>query len=228
MYVFRKKLPMDNYSRNLVIVDDTDSIIGTMKALKAHHNSTLTLHRAFSVFLFNTKGKLLLQKRSDKKLLYPGLWTNTCCSHPFISEISFEDPILDAKLHAIKRLKYEMGISEEIRPEELIFVERMLYKATRDNITGRLLGKNVSAQQCFSFSPSDNIELTGLNTLDFSEYEVDYIFTIKKNVCVSLNPAEASDYCFLDKSSFQTFVKENNATPWLRLIIEHLDVFSFL
>jgi isopentenyl-diphosphate delta-isomerase len=40
------------------------------------------LHRAFSVFLFNTKGELLLQQRSDAKITFPGYWTNTCCSHP--------------------------------------------------------------------------------------------------------------------------------------------------
>jgi isopentenyl-diphosphate delta-isomerase type 1 len=40
------------------------------------------LHRAFSVFLFNSEGKLLLQKRSDKKITFPDCWTNTCCSHP--------------------------------------------------------------------------------------------------------------------------------------------------
>lgn len=40
------------------------------------------LHRAFSVFLFNTKGELLLQQRADAKITFPGYWTNTCCSHP--------------------------------------------------------------------------------------------------------------------------------------------------
>ena len=44
------------------------------------------LHRAFSVFLFNSEGKLLLQKRSDTKITFPGYWTNTCCSHPLSTE----------------------------------------------------------------------------------------------------------------------------------------------
>lgn len=44
------------------------------------------LHRAFSVFLFNSEGKLLLQKRSDTKITFPGYWTNTCCSHPLYND----------------------------------------------------------------------------------------------------------------------------------------------
>lgn len=49
------------------------------------------LHRAFSVFLFNQKGELLLQQRSDAKITFPGYWTNTCCSHPLYFEIELEE-----------------------------------------------------------------------------------------------------------------------------------------
>lgn len=219
---------MDNYARNLVIVDNSDNIIGTMKALKAHHSSTLTLHRAFSVFLFSTEGKLLLQKRSTKKLVYPGLWTNTCCSHPFISELSFKDPVLDAKLFAIKRLRHELGISEEVLVEDLGFVERILYKATKDDLMGKLLGKNVPTQQYSKFVPGENIQLDGLNPLEFFEHEIDYIFIVQKDVSISPNPLEVSDCKLLSKDEFQSFVKESKVTPWLKLITRHLDVFSFL
>lgn len=60
------------------------------------------LHRAFSVFLFRpSDGKLLLQKRADEKITFPGMWTNTCCSHPlaFPQEMVAEDQLGPFRLH---------------------------------------------------------------------------------------------------------------------------------
>ena len=75
--------------------------------------SGLLLHRAFSVLLWNGEGELLVQRRSDTKITYPGHLTNTCCSHPLrqIAEETLEDPPgWGVKLAAIRRLNYELGI----------------------------------------------------------------------------------------------------------------------
>ena len=64
----------------VVLVDENDHEIGTMEKQAAH--VTPHLHRAFSIFLFNSKGELLMQQRALSKYHSPGLWTNTCCSHP--------------------------------------------------------------------------------------------------------------------------------------------------
>jgi isopentenyl-diphosphate Delta-isomerase len=85
---------------HVVLVDNTDREIGTMPKLEAHEKGCL--HRAFSVFIFNSKGQLLLQQRAFNKYHSAGLWTNTCCSHPRQNEKT-----LDA---AKRRLKEEMGI----------------------------------------------------------------------------------------------------------------------
>jgi len=74
--------------------------IGTMDKMAAHRKGML--HRAFSVFIFNTKGQLLLQQRASDKYHSGGLWTNTCCSHPKLGEIT-----ADA---AHRRLQEEMGM----------------------------------------------------------------------------------------------------------------------
>lgn len=68
-------------SEELILVDCDDKEIGYLS--KAHcHDGDGVLHRAFSLFLFNEAGELLLQQRSDKKRLWPGFWSNSCCSHP--------------------------------------------------------------------------------------------------------------------------------------------------
>lgn len=64
----------------VVLVDAMDEPVGTMEKMEAHVKAIL--HRAFSVFIFNEKGELMLQQRALSKYHTPGLWTNTCCSHP--------------------------------------------------------------------------------------------------------------------------------------------------
>jgi isopentenyl-diphosphate delta-isomerase len=85
----------------VILVNEFDEEIGTMEKLEAHQKGLL--HRAFSVFVFNTKKELLLQKRALGKYHSEGLWTNTCCSHPSPGE-SIEEA-------AVRRLMEEMGYS---------------------------------------------------------------------------------------------------------------------
>jgi isopentenyl-diphosphate delta-isomerase len=73
------------------------------------------LHRAFSVFLFNSENKLLLQQRADEKITFPDMWTNTCCSHPLAvpGELGYEleDSIAGVKQAAQRKLEHELGIA---------------------------------------------------------------------------------------------------------------------
>jgi isopentenyl-diphosphate delta-isomerase len=89
---------------DVIIVNVNGDAIGTMDKMAAHRSGTL--HRAFSVFIFNSKGQLLLQQRALDKYHSGGLWTNTCCSHPRLAEIT-----LDA---AHRRLQEEMGLDCEL------------------------------------------------------------------------------------------------------------------
>lgn len=88
----------------LVLVNEADEAIGTMEKMEVHQKGLL--HRAFSVFIFNKKGEMLLQQRADNKYHSPGLWTNACCSHPLMNEA-----VKDA---AVKRLKEELGFTTEL------------------------------------------------------------------------------------------------------------------
>lgn len=89
----------------VVLVDEMDRELGVMEKMEAHEKACL--HRAFSVFLFNTKGEMLLQRRALSKYHSGGLWTNACCSHPRPGETN-----LDA---ARRRTFEELGIRPAIR-----------------------------------------------------------------------------------------------------------------
>ena len=84
----------------VVLVDLNDHPVGEMEKMEAHVKGRL--HRAFSVFVFNRKGELLLQRRAVNKYHSAGLWTNTCCSHPRPGE--------DVSRAADRRLWEEMGL----------------------------------------------------------------------------------------------------------------------
>lgn len=102
----------------VILVSETDDQLGLMGKMEAHKKGVL--HRAFSVFVFNKRGELLLQQRALDKYHSPGLWTNTCCSHQRDGESS-----LGA---GKRRLKEEMGFHCDL--EEVFW---FIYSAAFDN-----------------------------------------------------------------------------------------------
>jgi isopentenyl-diphosphate delta-isomerase len=105
-------------TEEVILVDEHDNELGTMEKMEAHQKGLL--HRAFSVFLFNPQGQLLLQQRALTKYHSAGLWTNTCCSHPRNNET-----ILQA---AKRRLKEEMGMQAN-----LTIKHKFIYKTAFEN-----------------------------------------------------------------------------------------------
>lgn len=89
----------------VILVDSLDQELGLMEKIEAHEKALL--HRAFSVFVFNSKGELLLQQRAYSKYHSGGLWTNTCCSHPRAGEA--------VSLAAHRRLQEEMGFETTLK-----------------------------------------------------------------------------------------------------------------
>jgi isopentenyl-diphosphate delta-isomerase len=100
-------------TEHVIIVNVRDEIIGVEEKIKAHSDGVL--HRAFSIFIFNAAGQLLLQQRAHNKYHSKGLWSNTCCGHPRPGE-----SIVDASL---RRLSEEMGFVCEVR-ESFKFIYR--------------------------------------------------------------------------------------------------------
>src|SRR4249919_4274765 len=93
-----------NIDQEVILVNEQNEAIGTMEKMEAHRKALL--HRAFSVFIFNNKGEMLLQQRALNKYHSGGLWTNACCSHPSPGEKTDEA--------ANRRLQEEMGFSAEL------------------------------------------------------------------------------------------------------------------
>ncbi|MDG2107097.1 MAG: isopentenyl-diphosphate Delta-isomerase [Woeseiaceae bacterium] len=93
----------------LILVDDQDNEIGFLSKANCHDGDGV-LHRAFSLFLFNNEGRLLLQQRSEKKRLWPGYWSNSCCSHPRRGE--------SLSIATMRRLNEELNVAAEL---ELIY-----------------------------------------------------------------------------------------------------------
>ena len=102
----------------VILVNEKDEPIGLMGKMEAHEKGLL--HRAFSVFIFNSQGELLLQQRAASKYHSPNLWTNTCCSHPRIGETNQQA--------GERRLEEEMGLKDPLK-EVFSFV----YNAPFDN-----------------------------------------------------------------------------------------------
>lgn len=102
----------------VILVDEQDNPIGLMGKMEAHQKAVL--HRAFSVFILNDKGELMLQQRAAEKYHSPNLWTNTCCSHPREGETTIEA--------GKRRLQEEMGFVTELTD-----VQTFIYKAPFDN-----------------------------------------------------------------------------------------------
>ena len=131
----------------VVLINPEDEVLGSMEKMQAHENGLL--HRAFSVFLFNEKGEMLLQKRAATKYHSPNQWTNAVCSHPRINE-TYE-------AGAKRRLAEELGIIVDIE-EKFHFIYKAkvgenLWEHELDHVfTGLYSGK-------FNLSPEEVSEV---------------------------------------------------------------------
>lgn len=121
----------------VVLVDARDREVGTLDKLAAHSGRG-TLHRAISVFLTDENGGVLMQKRHPEKLVWGGYWSNSCCTHPFVGESTFdcakrrvqEELGLSVELTFHFKLKYRASFTKEHAEHELVSV-----------FTGKVSGK---------------------------------------------------------------------------------------
>jgi isopentenyl-diphosphate delta-isomerase len=180
-----------------ILVDDNDKVIGKASKYDCHKvgpNGNIPLHRAFSVFIFNSKNEILLQKRSAMKVTFPGFFANACCSHPLFDAPgeTEEENALGVKLAAQRRLQYELGIPKhEIDLNDLQYMTRIHYKVTGDG--------------------------------EWGEHEIDYILFLHKDLTLNPNPNEVSEVCFVPKSEFSSFIGnlKDPLSPWFKLIMKN-------
>ena len=156
----------------VILVDQEDRQTGTMEKMEAHRKALL--HRAFSIFIFNRKGEMLLQRRALQKYHSAGLWTNACCSHPRPGE--------DIRAAAVRRLGEELGFTTVLE-KSFDFI----YRSEFDN---------------------------GL-----TEFEFDHVFIGQYDGDVRPDPAEVSDFCYLDMDRIATDLdtRPEKYTSWFHL-----------
>ena len=164
----------------VILVDLNDIEIGTMKKMEAHEKALL--HRAFSVFIFNSNGELLMQQRAYDKYHSAGLWTNTCCSHPFPGEKT-----LDA---ANRRLHEEMGLKTDLE-----FKFKFLYKAPFDN--------NLTEHEIDHVFVGHSDKLPELNTHEVAAHKYMTLENLQESI--SNNPEQYTEWF---KIIFSEFIHE--------------------
>jgi len=139
----------------LIVVNRQDQVLGR-KSKEACHTLKGILHRGFSVFVINKRGQVLLQKRSQKKKLWPGFWSNTCCSHPKPGETYLQA--------GKRRLKEELGFTCPLK-FLLKFQYRAVYQdlGSENEICAVLLGEDDGRVR-------PNLEeVTAVRWLDFNQ-----------------------------------------------------------
>ncbi|CAD6994023.1 isopentenyl-diphosphate Delta-isomerase 1 [Ceratitis capitata] len=183
---------------NCILVDANDKALGSSSKYDCHRvnkeTGNLKLHRAFSVFLFNSEGEMLMQRRSSHKVTYPDTYTNSCCSHPLydIDGERVEDNEIGIRRAAQRRLNYELGIpKDQVSPERFHYLTRIHYKDEGDGVWG--------------------------------EHEIDYILFLQKDVDLNPNENEVSEVRYIKRSEIDEIVNLFNApfTPWFKLILKH-------
>ncbi|KAK4433042.1 Isopentenyl-diphosphate Delta-isomerase II [Sesamum alatum] len=185
-----------------ILVDENDQVVGHDTKYNCHLmekiDSENLLHRAFSVFLFNSKYELLLQQRSSTKVTFPLVWTNTCCSHPLFRDSELiEENALGVRNAAQRKLLDELGIpADDIPVDQFIPLGRMLYKA-----------------------PSDG---------KWGEHELDYLLFIIRDVRVQPNPDEVADVKYVNREQLKELLRKADAgegglklSPWFRLVVDN-------
>ncbi|KAK3229492.1 hypothetical protein Dsin_001373 [Dipteronia sinensis] len=185
-----------------ILVDENDRVVGHENKYNCHLmekiESLNLLHRAFSVFLFNSKYELLLQQRSATKVTFPLVWTNTCCSHPLYRESELiDEDALGVRNAAQRKLLDELGIpAEDVPVDQFTPLGRILYKA-----------------------PSDG---------KWGEHELDYLLFIVRDVNVNPNPDEVADIKYVNREELKELLRKADAgegglklSPWFRLVVDN-------
>jgi geranylgeranyl diphosphate synthase type I len=179
----------------VIQVTENDEVIGPISKFDSH-SQVGSFHRAFSVLLFDSSGRLLLQRRASHKITFPDVWANSCCSHPLHSEEEMESKNdLGVKRAAVRKLEQELGIAPSQVPlDKFHFVTKMRYQARQDE--------------------------------NWIEREIDHCLVIHADVNVNPNPNEVSEIKWVSQSELEELLiaddSENIIAPWFRCIAARL------
>jgi isopentenyl-diphosphate delta-isomerase len=182
-----------------ILVNENDEEIGHTSKKDCHIWNNITsgtsLHRAFSVFLFNDKGELLLQQRAAEKITFPLYWTNTCCSHPLHNEADERNGEAGVKIAARRKLEHELGIpQQQIDVTRFNYMTRILYQSPFDQDWGEH-----EVDYCLMYKLNEG-----------------------ENITIAPNANEIGDYKFVSREKLEELMNDNKLlfTPWFKLIVD--------
>ncbi|KAF2796402.1 isopentenyl-diphosphate delta isomeras-like protein 1 [Melanomma pulvis-pyrius CBS 109.77] len=183
-----------------IVLDEDDIPIGSASKKVCHLMENIDqglLHRAFSVFLFDSKNRLLLQQRASEKITFPDMWTNTCCSHPLgipgETGVGLDASVAGVRRAAVRKLDHELGIkASQVPIDDFRFLTRIHYKSASDGKWG--------------------------------EHEIDYILFIKADVDLDPSPNEVQDTRYVSQEDLKAMFGDKSLkfTPWFKLICESM------
>ncbi len=154
-------------SEELILVNSADEDIGFMPKRDCHLGDGV-LHRAFSIFIFNSAGDVLLQRRSPEKFLWPGFWSNACCSHPRAGESPIEA--------AHRRLSQELGIETD-----LTFLYKFEYQSRFEDV-------GTEHELCWVWTGIAELDDVSANSNEISEWR--FVSKTELESELSANPEE--------------------------------------
>ncbi len=183
-------------SEAIIGVDENDVETVKLSKVEAHYGAG-HLHRAFSVLLFDSNNRLLIQKRATDKVTFPGVWANSCCSHPLYSDLEREtNDAMGVKRAAIRKLNQELGISEsQLSVDDFHFITKMIYSSRMN--------------------------------AEWIEREIDHILMIQADVDVEINHNEVSEVKWVNQEELEEMLVadvqgEGEIAPWFRCIASRL------
>ncbi|KAI8474992.1 MAG: NUDIX hydrolase domain-like protein [Monoraphidium minutum] len=199
---------------NCIVVDGADAIVGSANKYDCHRfvegQPSGRLHRAFSVFLFDSSNRLLLQQRAEDKITFPGVWTNTCCSHQLVGqtpeEVDSDGDIAagrapGAEAAARRKLLHELGIDPAAVPP-LRYLTRLHY----------------CARDAGTHGPA----------APWGEHEVDYILVGRsppgQELALAPNPEEVGGVRYVTAAELAAMMDPGSGlkwSPWFRIIASH-------
>ena len=184
----------DMMAENCILVDSNDRSIGSASKMESHYGDGKR-HRAFSVLLFDSKDRLLLQRRSLDKITFPGIWANSCCSHPLDIEEENGDGVssFDGVISAAKRkLDQELGIPLSVTSEwDFTHIGRFEYSCRWDE--------------------------------NWIEHEIDHVLIVRADVEIAPNPNEIVETQWVELELLHEIINEEEwnggaIAPWFRMI----------
>lgn len=197
-----------------IVVNFDDQIIGSASKYLAHkfdsNYENGLLHRAFSVFLFNSKNELLLQQRASCKITFPSVWTNTCCSHPLFgqnpNEVDYNQDIMNGNVPGIisaakRKLKHELGIDTNLLTDSMFkYLGRIHYCAADEN---------------------NNFD----SKTTWGENEIDYILFLQCDINIQPNEDEVQSTKYVKINQLREMMDPSSGlkwSPWFKIIVDKL------